>query len=272
MSNYIRSALFVPGNRPERFAKALASNADAVIVDFEDAVEESLKAQARDHLAAFFGAQPDARVWVRVNAADHAHHADDLAFCRRHSQVTAVVLPKAENSAQVSTAASTGKAVVPIIESACGVLHLGEIARCPGISTLAFGGIDFALDLDLNAGTPSATFALDQARLQVVLHARAARLAPPLDGVFAAIADDRGLRAAINHARDMGFAGALCIHPRQVPLIHGELTPSVDQLEWARRVVDGAAGNPGAFQLDGQMVDAPVLARALRLLGKSAPQ
>lgn len=266
----VRSALFVPGSRPERFAKALASSADAVIVDFEDAVEEALKPQAREHLAAFFSEQPEARLWVRVNAADHPQHAEDLAFCKRYPQVTAVVLPKAENRAQASTAANTGKAVVPIIESARGLLHLGEIAQVPGVLTLAFGGIDFALDLDLNDGTASAKFALDQARLQVVLHARAAGLAPPLDGVYPSIADDSGLRAAINHARDMGFAGALCIHPRQVPLIHGELTPSVDQLEWAQRVVDGAAGSPGAFQLDGQMIDAPVLARAQRLLGKSA--
>ena len=268
MNQLYRSALFVPGSRPERFAKALASGADAVIVDFEDAVEEGLKAQARAQLGSFFDQHPEARVWVRVNAAGHAEHLADLAFCSDRPQVSHVVLPKAESHEQISRAAATGKAVIPIIESAMGVLQLAEIARSPGIATLAFGGIDYALDLNLNDGTAGASFALDQARLAVVLHARCAGLAAPLDGVFAAIADEDGLRAAIGHARDMGFAGTLCIHPRQVAPIHAVLTADADQLAWAARVVDQAARNAGAFQLDGQMIDAPVLARARRLLAQ----
>ncbi|MGI4839012.1 MAG: HpcH/HpaI aldolase/citrate lyase family protein [Janthinobacterium lividum] len=268
MNQLYRSALFVPGSRPERFAKALASGADAVIVDFEDAVEEGLKAQARAQLGIFFDLHPAVRVWVRVNAAAHAEHTADLAFCSDHPQVSHVVLPKAESHGQIIRAAATGKPVVPIIESATGVLQLGEIARSPGVATLAFGGIDYALDLNLNDGTPGATFALDQARLAVVLHARSAGLAAPLDGVFPAIADEAGLRAAIGHARDMGFAGTLCIHPRQVAPIHAVLSIDAAQVAWAERVVAQAAQNAGAFQLDGQMIDAPVLARARRLLAQ----
>ena len=264
----VRSALFVPGSRPERFAKALAAGADAVIVDFEDAVEEPLKLQARDNLAAFLTAHPQARVWVRVNAPEHAGHADDLAFCALQSGISAVLLPKVENAAQVAVAARTGKPVLPIIETAKGLLALERIAGAEGVERLSFGSLDLALDLNLNTDSASAQRFLDQARMAVQLHSRGADLAPPLDGVFPAIGDPQGQQRAMRHAYDMGYGGALCIHPSQVPLIHGVLAPSSEELAWARRVVDAsvAAKGAGAFQLDGQMIDAPVLLRAQRLL------
>ena len=264
----VRSALFVPGSRPERFAKALAAGADAVIVDFEDAVEEPLKLQARDNLAAFLTAHPQARVWVRVNAPEHAGHADDLAFCAHQSGVSAVLLPKVENAAQVAVVARTGKPVLPIIETAKGLLALERIAGAEGVERLSFGSLDLALDLNLNTDSASAQRFLDQARMAVQLHSRGADLAPPLDGVFPAIGDPQGQQRAMRHAYDMGYGGALCIHPSQVPLIHGVLAPSSEELAWARRVVDAsvAAKGAGAFQLDGQMIDAPVLLRAQRLL------
>ncbi len=265
-SSIARSALFVPGSRPERFAKALASGADAVIVDFEDAVEEPLKRIARDNLGQFLTANPQARVLVRVNAPDHAEHAADLAFCKQHSGVGAVLLPKVENAAQVAAVAATGKAVWPIIESARGLLNLAEIAGAHGVDRLSFGGLDLALDLNLSSGSPAAGFALDQARLALIVHSRAAGLVAPLDGVHPAIDDPEGLRDSIRHAYEMGFAGALCIHPRQVPVIHTALAPSGEELAWARRVVEAGSDGAGAYQVDGQMVDAPVLLRARRLL------
>ncbi|MBF8691479.1 HpcH/HpaI aldolase/citrate lyase family protein [Pseudomonas fulva] len=264
----VRSALFVPGSRPERFAKALAAGADAVIVDFEDAVEEPLKAQAREHLARFLAEHLDARVWVRVNAPSHANHAKDLQFCAQHLGVTTVLLPKVESAAQVAVAARTGKAVVPIIESAKGLLALERIAGAEGVERLSFGSLDLALDLCLNTDSPAGQRFIDQARMAVQLHSRGADLAPPLDGVFPAIRDPQGQREAMRHAYDMGYGGALCIHPSQVSVIHQALQPSEHELAWAHRVIEGsaAAGGAGAFQLDGQMVDAPVVLRAQRLL------
>ena len=264
----IRSALFVPGSRPERFAKALAAGADAVIVDFEDAVEEPLKRQARDHLAAFLNGNPQASVWVRVNAPTHAEHAEDLVFCQRHAGVAGVLLPKVESAAHVAVVWQTGKPVMPIIESAKGLLALEQIAHAQGVQRLSFGGLDLALDLNLNSGTDAAHRFLDQARMSVQLHSRGADLLPPLDGVHPAIGDPQGLHRAIRHAYDMGYGGALCIHPAQVPVIHAALAPTADDLNWAQKVIDAsvAAGGAGAFQLDGQMVDAPVLLRAQRLL------
>ena len=268
----VRSALFVPGSRPERFAKALAAGADAVIVDFEDAVEERLKRQARDNLAAFLQGNPQASVWVRVNSPDHAEHAADLSFCKQHAGVAGVLLPKVESAAHVAVVWQTGKPVWPIIESANGLLALEQIAHAQGVERLSFGGLDLALDLNLNTGTVAAQLFLDQARMSVQLHSRGANLLPPLDGVFPAIGDPEGLECATRHAYDMGYGGALCIHPKQIPVIHAAFAPSGDDLSWAQKVVEAsaAANGAGAFQLDGQMVDAPVLLRAQRLLALAA--
>ena len=269
----VRTALFVPGSRPDRFAKALAAGADAVIVDFEDAVEEALKAEARRHLAAFLNAEPAVRLWVRVNAPTHAGHPEDLAFCAAHAGVSAVLLPKVESAAQVAVVARTGKAVIPIIESAKGLLALERIAGAQGVQRLSFGSLDLALDLNLNTDSPAAQGFIDQARMAVQLHSRGADLAPPLDGVFPAIGNPEGQRRAMRHAYDMGYGGALCIHPSQVPVIHSVLAPTAEALAWAERVVAGseAAGGAGAFQLDGQMIDAPVILRAQRLLALHPP-
>ncbi|WP_426141890.1 HpcH/HpaI aldolase/citrate lyase family protein [Pseudomonas sp. DWP3-1-2] len=264
----VRSALFVPGSRPERFAKALAAGADAVIVDFEDAVEEPLKRQARDNLAAFLQASPQAAVWVRVNGPDHAEHDADLRFCADQPGVAGVLLPKVETAEQIAAVWRGGKPIWPIVESAKGLLAMEQIAQARGVERLSFGGLDLALDLNLNTGSAAAAFVLDQARMWLQVHSCAAGLLPPLDGVYPVIRDPQGLRHSIRHAYDMGFGGALCIHPAQVPVIHDALAPSDEELAWARRVVDASAqaNGAGAFQLQGQMIDAPVLIRAQRLL------
>lgn len=262
----VRSALFVPGSRPERFAKALASGADAVIVDFEDAVEEPLKRQARENLGTFLTDRPDAQVWVRINAPEHAEHFEDVAFCKAYPNVVGVLLPKVESAAQVAVVAAVGKVIWPIIESARGLLAVAEIAHAPQVERLSFGGLDLALDLNLSSHSPAAQFALDQARLTLIVHSRAAGLVAPLDGVHPGIDDPEGLRRSIRHAYEMSFGGALCIHPKQVAVIHQALAPSAEDLAWAKRVVEGGAHGAGAYQIDGQMVDAPVLLRAQRLL------
>ncbi|GAB7531111.1 CoA ester lyase [Pseudomonas sp. 3A(2025)] len=266
----VRSALFVPASRPERIAKALASGADRVIVDLEDAVEESAKAQARDNLAAFLQQHPDAQVLVRVNAPQHWAHEADLALCRRSVGVSGILLPKAETAGQICLAHATGKPVWPIIESAKGLAALAQIAASEGVERLSFGSLDLGLDLNLRTGSEAAEQVLSHARYAVLLHSRVAGLAPPLDGVFPDIQDVDGLHRHIQFARDMGFGGALCIHPSQVAVIHQTLQPSAGELAWARRVVAGADNGAGVFTLDGQMVDAPVILRARALLKQAA--
>lgn len=265
----VRSALFVPATRPERIPKAIATGADRVIVDLEDAVQESLKEQARDNLERFLSENPDARILVRVNAPDHWAHAADLDLCRRHAGVIAIVLPKAESAAQVSTAHSTGKPVWPIIESAKGLAALSSIAGAQGVERLSFGSLDLGLDLDLTSGSRAAEEILSHARYAVLLCTRVAGLAPALDGVFPSIQDTAGLHSAVQFARDMGFGGALCIHPSQVAIIHQALKPSPEELHWARRIIETASSGEGVFVLDGQMVDAPVIGRAQSILARA---
>lgn len=267
--HFIRSALFVPATRPERIPKALASGADVVIVDLEDAVQESLKARARSQLDAFLESNPDARVLVRINAPGHVGQAADLQLCQRHPGVIGLLLPKVESAAQVALAAACGKPVWPIIESAQGLLALGDIALAEGVERLSFGGLDLGLDLGLASGSAAAERILDQARFAILLHSRSAQLAPPLDSVFPAIADVAGLRRAAQDARDMGFGGLLCIHPSQVAVVHEALMPGAEELAWAQRVMAAGASGDGVFVVDGQMVDAPVIGRAQRLLQRA---
>lgn len=267
MSARIRTALFVPASRPDRIPKALATGADKVIVDLEDAVEHAAKDSARDAMSTFLAEQPQARLWVRINDAETPWHKQDLDACRDHPGVAAILLPKAESPAQVRQAAQTGIAVIPIIETAAGLLNVADLATTPGVERLVFGSLDYGLDLHLTPDTLGAQVVLDHARVQILLHGRAAGLAPPLDGVFPAIQNHHGLQQAAGRACAMGFGGMLCIHPSQVGLIHPAFAPNAADLEWARRVVQmHRETGAGAFMLDGGMVDAPVIARARHLL------
>ena len=184
--------------------------------------------------------------------------------------MTAILLPKAESLAQARHAAQTGLPVIPIIETARGVLNLAEVAATPGVARLAFGSLDYALDLGLSPDSPGAGIVLDHARIQVLLQTRAAGLPPALDGVFPGVQDTAGLARAASRAQQMGFGGMLCIHPAQVPVIHGVFAPAAAELDWARRVLAAHRdGGPGAFMLDGRMVDAPVIARARQVLAQA---
>jgi (S)-citramalyl-CoA lyase len=267
LPDVLRTALFVPATRPERFSKALAAGADAVIIDLEDAVEHPLKDQARQSLCQFLEQNPQASVLVRINGATTPWFQSDLAACASLPGVAAVVLPKAESADQVKKVQATGKPVLPIIESPRGVLNLAEIAAAEGVVRLSFGSLDLMLETGTTPDTSGAALLLDHIRCQILLHSAACGLAAPIDGVYPNFSDLHGLQQVATQIRDMGFAGMLCIHPKQVQAIHAVFVPSEADLDWAQRVV-GLAEETGslAFQVDGKMVDAPVIARARRLL------
>lgn len=266
----MRTVLFVPGSRPERFSKALMAGADAVIIDLEDAVEQEHKSSAREHIRKFAASAPDARFMVRVNDATTPWFDDDLTLCASLEGVIAVVLPKAETAGQVGRAAQTGKAVLPIVESPRGVLALGELAASTGVMRLSFGSLDLMLELGTTADTPAAHTLLEHVRCQILLHSAAHGLAQPLDGVYPDFSDAQGLQQHAVHIKNMGFAGMLCIHPRQIEPIHAAFLPSQSEQDWARRVVDIAdRTGSSAFQLDGKMVDVPVIERARRILAQA---
>lgn len=271
MSGYPpQTYLFVPGNRPERFAKALASGTDRIILDLEDAVAPGDKAAARAAIAQWMASagQASAKVLIRINDAATEWHAQDLALA--HSvQAVCVMLPKCEAAAQVAAVLAeltSSATVLPLIETARGVLALPDIATAPGVDRLAFGALDYMADLDI----PADSLALDVAASQIAVASRAAGLASPLAGVTPAL-DAAQVSDDMRHARSLGFGAKMCIHPAQVAAVRAALAPGAQELAWAHRVLQACqASGTGAFQLDGKMVDRPVVLKAQRIAAQAA--
>lgn len=263
-----RGFLFVPASRPERIGKALATGVDVVIVDLEDAVAPADKRDARAKLVAWLDEHPGQPVTVRINAAGTDWHEDDLAACR-HPGVGGVLLPKAESAASVAYVhEASGKPVLPIVETGTGLDALGEIAGVPGCTRLVFGKLDLAVDLDLVPDEADADeLVFLPYRAMLVLASRRAGLPRPIDGVFTAIGDADGLARYARRARNHGFGALLLIHPAQVGPATAAFTPSETDVSWAKSVVAAAAAaGGGAAVADGRMIDAPVIARAERIL------
>lgn len=268
-----RSYLFVPGHRSDRFDKALAAGADAVVLDLEDAVAPEDKAAARQAVARYVVAADAAtrpRLVVRINDDATAWFEADLEMLAA-SAASAVMLPKAEAVATVQRVrrACTDIEVLALIESARGILNAQALAAAEGVARLVFGTLDFALDLDLAEDPGLGPLGLDAAASQLAWASRATNLPPPVAGVTPEIGDEARLRADFARARAHGFGAKLCIHPAQVAAVHDMLAPSRAELDWARRVVAAVAGSSAAVRVDGRMVDRPVLLRAQRLLARA---
>lgn len=271
-----RSFLFVPASRPERFAKALASGADAVIIDLEDAVAPADKGAARQALLQAMTALEPAqrsRLLVRINAAGTPWHADDLIALRGLAThgLGAVMVPKAESAAALAeVAAAAGPcALLPLIESVAGLDAADALAAGAQVLRLAFGHLDFQADAGL--ACDAAELELVPVRLALVLASRRAALAAPVDGISPGTQDTAQLASDAARGRRGGFGGKLCIHPAQVAVVNAAFAPSATEIDRARRVVAAfeAAGG-GVFSLDGRMVDAPVLLLAQRTLAQAA--
>ena len=260
-----RSYLFVPANRPDRFDKACAAGADAVIVDLEDAVPASDKQAAREALAAWVS--PEHPVLVRINSADSEWFRDDLALCGLPG-VAGVVLPKAEKEQDLATIAAAGAQVIlPLIESALGMWNAPGLARAPRVERLVFGAIDFSFDLRIKEGDEELLYF----RSQLVLVSRVAGIQAPVDGVTVDIDDLDWVREDTERARALGFGGKLCIHPKQVSVVNAGFAPTDAERDWATRVLEAAANaNGAAVALDGKMVDRPVILIAQQMLEDAA--
>lgn len=252
----ITVALFVPGDRPERFVKAASTDADAIIIDLEDAVAADGKDQARAALKRDFTDKP---VLVRVNGIGTPWHDRDIAALRGHG-FSAVVLPKAEFGPEFETLCEQlDLPVVALIESVRGLADARRIAITCNVARIAFGSIDFSADL----GCGHTREALLLARSELVVACRLAGLPQPIDGVTTAIDDAPLIASDARHARDLGFSGKLCIHPRQVAAIQAGFAPDEAEVLWARKVM---ASGDGAVAIDGAMVDEPVRIRARSIL------
>ncbi|WP_342706370.1 CoA ester lyase [Burkholderia arboris] len=266
--HHARSFLFVPATRPERFAKALDSAADCIVIDLEDAVAMDSKDAARDQLAQhlpLLTPEQRSRTVVRVNAVGTPWHDADIALLRDWtSQGVVVMLPKSEDATALRhVAQQLGDAarIVALIESLAGLDAADALARDPQVVRLAFGHLDFQLDLGMRASAEEPELAF--ARNALVAAARRARLPAPIDGVTVRTDDAERLAADARRARAFGFGGKLCIHPAQVAGVNDALGHSDEEQAWARRVIDEAAKHGGAvFNLDGRMVDLPVIRAA----------
>lgn len=275
----MRSKLFVPGARPELFAKAMAGDADALSLDLEDSVLPEHKASARDAVAALVvsdaASQSAKAIIVRVNAAETPWFSDDLRAVA-HPNLTLLNLPKIESvegvhaavraleSAEAERGIATPIRLLVNIETPAALANAAAIAAAhPRVAGLQLGLGDLfeplGIDRRDHANVHAALFALRMAAAQAGVFV--------LDGAFPDIADDAGFMGEAQRAHRLGYLGKSCIHPRQVALANAAFAPGAEEFAWARRVVAAAAASDrGAFVVDGRLVDLPFLKRAQALL------
>ncbi|HEU4448609.1 MAG TPA: CoA ester lyase [Gaiellaceae bacterium] len=265
-----RSLLFAPGNDERKLAKALAAGADAVVADLEDAVpageKETARAVAGGVLAEAGGGS---LVAVRVNAAWSEHWEADLRTVA-DLPLDALVLPKATPDA-VSALGPDGPPVVAIVETALGLRQAYETACLPRVAALVLGAVDLGLELGLEP-RPDGQEVL-YARSRLVVDSAAAGIRSPFDLVHVDTRDEAGLEDESRLARSLGFRGKACIHPAQVEIVNRVFSPTAEEVDRARRVVEayelGLAGGRGVVALDGEMIDLPVVERARRVLAET---
>lgn len=263
-----RSYLFVPGDRPDRFDKAVAAGADVTVLDLEDAVKPEQKAVARRAIRDWLSA--GGRAAVRVNGIGTEWHDEDVRLLALPG-VTLAMLPKAEDAAALAgfvAGLPPDLPVTPLIETAQGILEAPAIAKVKSVLQLAFGSVDFQLDAGIEGDGDELLFP----RSQLVLASAAAGIAAPVDGVTVALNDAEQLTAETRRARRLGFGGKLCIHPRQVAVVHQAFAPDHVEIERARAIVAAAdSAAAGAIRLDGKLIDRPVVERARRVLATLVP-
>lgn len=268
-----RTFLFVPGNRPERFEKAIASGADAVVLDLEDSVPLAEKASARRSIAQAWAGLGECEVplVIRINAMGEGLPGEaDLEWLANLAPPAGVMVPKVE-STDILDAVSRrllSAPLLPLIESAAGYLALRSISQQRHVLRLAVGHIDFMADTGIQCSSGESE--LDSLRFEVAMVSRAFRLASAIDGVTVDIHNSELLREDAHRALRFGFGGKLCIHPKQIEGVHSAFAPTQKQLDWATLVVEADAESAGAaVQLDGRMIDLPVVLQARNLLARA---
>jgi len=279
-----RSVLFAPGDRPELLEKAPTTGADTVVFDLEDAVAPERKAEAGSAVRAALtdlgadGSRPGPEVCVRVRPPGRGAAADLDATLGEEARagLDALVLPKTESADDVTDLADLAAErdadlpILALVETAAGVLHAESIAAVEPTDALVFGAEDLAADIGATR-TDDGTEVL-HAREHVVLAAAAAGV-DAIDTLHTDFEDEAGLRADTEFALELGYDGKLAIHPSQVGPINETFTPAPERVEWAERVLaakeDADAEGRGVFAVDGEMVDAPLVARAERVVERA---
>ncbi|WP_455361932.1 HpcH/HpaI aldolase/citrate lyase family protein [Streptomyces sp. SYSU K21746] len=261
--------LYAPGDRPQVVAKALASGADVVLVDLEDAVAPGRKEYARSATAELLATPQPVPVHVRVNPLDSPLGVADIEALAALPGLGGLRLPKITHPSEILHVVGLtgpdrrkGPPLYALLESALGVERAFAIAAAhPALRGIALGESDLRADLGV------ADEGLDWARARTVVAARAAGLAPPTQSVFPDVRDLSGLAGSCAHGRALGFLGRAAIHPRQLPVIERAYLPTPEEIEAAEDIVKAAATDGGALALpDGRFVDAAVVAGARRTL------
>lgn len=267
------SYLFVPAINIERVAKAFARGADAVIVDLEDAVSDTVKHQSRGNLVNYLKQMDAQPVWVRINAASSLHQQTDIDLLKSLpidalSKVIGVVLPKVEAATEIDRVRhALAKPMIALIETPTGMAAIAQIASAAGLTALSYGFLDICEKLGVRADSKAGQMVANQIRYQLSLHSALNGLLPPIECVYPPFNDDDGLTQRVNWWRDLGFSGMLCIHPNQVAIVNQLAKPSEAQLDFAKKVVAHFdATGLAAFAIDGQMVDTPVIVQAQKLI------
>ena len=277
----LRNLLFAPGDSARKAEKALASDADGVILDLEDSVAPGAKAAARGAVAALLSRAGRANTIVRINPVGTPWHLADLAAVTRE-RPAAVLLPKCEGrhqlelldhhlealEAQAGLAAGAVKVLALVTETAASLARMDYAGSPARLAGLCFGAEDLSADLGI-APRRNGTYAapVTAARAATLIAAAGAGV-PAIDTPFPDPRDPAGLEAEAAEAAADGFAGKLCIHPAQIEAVARAFTPSPDQVRWAEQVRAGFAERPdaGVFSLDGKMIDRPHLKLAERIL------
>jgi len=276
----VRSWLYVPGDRPERFSKAVAKGADAVVLDLEDAVSADKKAEARGLVVDWVrdGDHGRAQIWVRVNQGELGlEELRDVVL----PGIAGVCLPKVDNvetvlaASEVVTAAERDRdmeggsvAVVPLIESAAGLENLREITRGPRVEQLQVGEVDLAGDLGLSGDVDRHFVAV---RSSILVASVAAGISPPVGPVSTEFRNIDAFADSTRIVKEQGFVGRACIHPDQVTVVNSAFTPSVEEVDAARSLLDRLEasvleGSGIAIAEDGRMIDEASARAARRVL------
>ncbi|MGN6155126.1 MAG: HpcH/HpaI aldolase/citrate lyase family protein [Sphingomicrobium sp.] len=276
MSREPRSWLFVPADSEKKIAKAIESDADALIFDLEDSVVPARKAEARDRLKELQGRSSGPQWWVRINPIGSEWHSDDLEVIG-NSDIAGIVLPKAESGADiVQLSHRTGNIPIHAIvtETAASLFNLLSYRdpKSPLVA-MCWGAEDLSAALGASSkyeASGDLAFTYKLARSLCLAGAVAAGV-QPVDGVFADFRDEKGLRAEAEAARRDGFTGKLAIHPAQVPVINAAFTPSKEEIAHAEAVVAAFEAHPdaGTVSVDGKMADRPHLEQARRVLQRA---
>lgn len=258
-----QSLLFVPGSRPERFDKALASGADIVVIDLEDAVGPADKGSAR---AAALDAMGDPRLGIRINGVRTPHGlADLLALGDAAIRPQFIMVPMVESATEleiVRAAIGPDVALLPLIETVRGLREAPAVAAAPGVAAIMLGGADFAGELGVEMGWD----ALYAARSAIVMACASARIAS-IDVPYLDLDNLDGLAADVARVKAMGFTAKSVVHPKHVPVVHQVMRPSAAEIAEAREAEAAyAAAGESAVRFKGKMLEAPVMARYRRII------